>query len=72
MFTIARDQAKRDAEADKLRAQLKSLRQMLKESHRVLTHLVQQEGLLKKELATTRQDLERQVWAAAAGIRGLL
>mmetsp|Transcript_36118 Transcript_36118/g.115986 ORF Transcript_36118/g.115986 Transcript_36118/m.115986 type:complete len:182 (-) Transcript_36118:43-588(-) len=60
MFTIARDQAKRDAEADKLRAQLKSLRQMLKESHRVLTHLVQQEGLLKNELATTRQDLERQ------------
>ena len=60
MFNIARDQAKRDAETDKLRSQIKSLRQMLKESHRVLTHLMQQEGLLKEELANTRRDLERQ------------
>lgn len=42
-------QAKRDAEADKLRAQLASLRKMLKESHRVLSHLMKQESALKAE-----------------------
>lgn len=35
MFTMAREQAKRDEEVTRLRAQLKSLRDMLKESHKV-------------------------------------
>jgi len=35
---------------------------MLKESHRVLSHLMAQEGQLKDELSATRKDLERQVY----------
>ena len=35
-------QAKRDEEVTRLRGQLKSLREMLKESHKVLKHLMRQ------------------------------
>ena len=55
MFTIAREQAKRDEEVGKLRGQLTSLREMLKESHKVLKHLMRQEALLKDELKDTQR-----------------
>eukprot|EP00966_Prymnesium_polylepis_P038061 882516-Prymnesium_polylepis.2 len=58
MFNIARDQAKRDEEVGKLRTQLKTLREMLRESHKVMKHLVRQEGLLKEELKQTKRKTE--------------
>ena len=36
MFAMAREQAKRDEEVGRLRGQLKALRDMLRESHKVL------------------------------------
>ena len=59
MFSLAREQAKRDEEVGRLRGQLKSLRDMLKESHKVLKHLMRQEQLLKEELHETRRTNER-------------
>ena len=59
MFSLAREQAKRDEEVTRLRGQLKSLRDMLRESHKVLKHLMSQEALLKEELASTRRNHER-------------
>ena len=59
MFAMAREQAKRDEEVGRLRMQLKSLRDMLRESHKVLKHLMQQESLLKAELHTARRDNQR-------------
>ena len=59
MFGFAREQAKRDEEVGRLKAQLKSLREMLRESHKVLKHLLQQEGLLKAELRTAQRQAER-------------
>ena len=59
VLSLAREQAKRDEEVTRLRGQLKSLREMLKESHRVLKHLMRQEQLLKDELAETRRSNER-------------
>ena len=59
MFVFAREQAKRDEEVGRLRGQLKSLRDMLRESHKVLKHLMRQEALLKEELQTTRRDNAR-------------
>ena len=55
MFELARAQAKRDEEVAALRQQMRSLREMLKESHKVLKHLMRQEQLLKDELAQTRR-----------------
>ena len=58
MFSLAREQAKRDEEVSRLRTQLKNLREMLRESHKVLKHLMQQEQLLKEELKSTRRSNE--------------
>lgn len=59
MFAMAREQAKRDEEVGRLRAQLSSLREMLRESHKVLKHLMRQEGNLKEELEQARRNNER-------------
>ena len=59
MFAMAREQAKRDEEVGKLRAQLKSLREMLRESHRVLKHLMGQETVLKDELKEVKRKHQR-------------
>ena len=59
MFAMAREQAKRDEEVGRLRGQLKSLRDMLHESHKVLKHLMRQEGLLKDELKKERRTNSR-------------
>ena len=55
----AREQANRDSELGRLRSQLKSLREMLRESHKVLKGLMGQEALLKQDLATARRNNER-------------
>ena len=59
MLSFAREQAKRDEEVGRLRGQLKSLREMLKESHSVLKHLMRQEQTLKDALAEAQRTNER-------------
>ena len=59
MFLMAREQAKRDEEVGRLRAQLKQIRDMLKESHKVLKHLMSQESHLKEELKEARRSTQR-------------
>ena len=59
VLSFAREQAKRDEEVSRLRGQLKSLREMLRESHKVLKHLMRQEALLKDELTEARRSNER-------------
>jgi len=59
ILRAAREQANRDSELGRLRAQLKSLREMLRESHKVLKGLMGQEALLKQELASVTRNNER-------------
>ena len=59
MFSIAREQAVRDAELGRLREQIASMRAMLKQSHAMLSKLVAQEKALRRQLRDVQGTLAR-------------